>query len=304
MKDEKFKILALDGGGIRGLYTSIILQKIEENFSIDLNKFFDLLIGTSTGAIISSAVAVDISMGRISELYEKEGEEIFKKRKFSSRVLQSKYKKEGLKNVLEKQFENIKLGEIEKPLMIVSSDLLNNNVYIHKSNYLSKIEHYTRDKETKLSEAILSSCSAPTYFDPQRLDNSYFLCDGGLWANNPSILGFTEAVSKFNKNINEISILSIGTGNNKISYDKKKKCWGFCTGWNSSKLVEYLLSMSSVGATNISNLILKENYLRVNSDIDYAIDDIGNLDNLKSYANRCFLDNKSRIENFLNKMRG
>ena len=298
---KNFKILALDGGGIRGLYTSIILEKIQENFSINFKEDFDLLVGTSTGSIIASCIALDVPIKKITELYEIEGKNIFSKRCYRFRAFQSKYKKDGLKNVLNKKFKNIKLGEIEKPLMIVSADMLNDNVYIHKSNYLAKIENHTRDKETKLSDAVLSSCSAPTYFNPQRLNNGYFLCDGGIWANNPSILGFTEAVSKFKQTIDKIFILSIGTGNKQINYDTNKKFWGFLTGWKTTKLIDYLLSLSSEGVNNISTLLLKENYVRINTNIDYELDDVQHLDNLKSYADKCFLINSDKIKKFLNK---
>lgn len=298
MKDEKFKILALDGGGIRGLYTSIILEKIEQSFNIKLNECFDLLIGTSTGAILSSAIALKIPIKEISKLYEENGLEIFKKRKFYTGFFRSKYKSEKLEKALEAKFKDTTLGKIDKPLMIVSSDLLNDDVYIHKSNYLSKIEPYNRDGSTKLTKAILSSCAAPVYFDPVRLDNDYLLCDGGLWANNPSILGLTEAISKFKKSIDEISILSVSTGNNTISYKKKKNNWGVLTGWGHTKLIKYLLSLSAAGATNISNLLLGKNYTRIDSNLDYDIDDIENLDNLRAYASKCFFDSRNEIENF------
>ena len=294
-----FKILSLDGGGIKGLFASTILEEIENSFNIKLSEFFDLLIGTSTGSIIASAVALNIPINKISKLYEEKGKEIFSRRKFSFGCFKSKYKNRKLKNILETEFGDKRLGEINKPLMIVSSDLLNGNVYVHKSNYLSKIEAYTRDKNTKLAEAILSSCMAPSYFNPIRLDNNYLLCDGGIWANNPSLLGLVEAMSKFKKEINQINIMSIGTGGKKV-YFKDNKSWGLCTGWKFQKLVSYLFSISSKGVTNMSSLLLKENYIRVDSDIDYNIDDVSNLDNLKSYANKCFLDNKSKIEQFLN----
>ncbi len=307
MECKKFNILALDGGGIRGLYTSYILEKIEQSFNIKLNEFFDLLIGTSTGSIIASAIALNTPIIEVSKLYESRGKEIFRKRKIHCWGLlglwNSKYNNKSFKKVLEEIFPTKTLKEIDKPLMIVSSDILNHNVYIHKSSYLSKIEPYTRDGDTKLTDAILSSCAAPTYFDPVRLHNGYFLADGGLWANNPSILGLTEAISKFKRNVNEVYVLSIGTGNKIISYNKTRRSWGFFTGWQRSKLIDYIMNISSQAGTNISNLLLKENYCRINSDIHHALDDVSNLDNLKSYADKSFLDNKSKIENFLNNIR-
>lgn len=211
------KVLTLDGGGVRGLYSAIILQRIEKDCGVNIHHFFDLIVGTSTGSILASAIALNIPLEEISELYINESKNIFKKRWFSlCGMYKSKYKKEGLNNLLKKKFGQKKLKDIDKPLMIISSNLLENSVYIYKSNYLSKIEGYTRDGETLLSQAILSSCSAPTYFDPHKIKENIFLCDGGIWANNPSILALTECLSKFKEKIEDISILSIGTGNNRI----------------------------------------------------------------------------------------
>ena len=297
---DTFKILSLDGGGIRGLYTSTILEQIEQSFHVNLSECFDLLIGTSTGSIIASAIALDISMKDISNLFIEDGKMIFKKRKFNMGIFKSRYKNKRLKASLENRFCNKTLGDIEKPLMIVSTDILNDNVYIHKSNYFSKIESYIRDKDTRLTDAILASCAAPLYFDPVRLKNDYFVCDGGLWANNPSVLGITEAKSKLGKNMSDICMLSIGTGNNHVSYNKKNKNWGLFTGWKGKKLIECLFSVSSKGATNISRLLLGGNYIRVNCHIEeYNMDNVNGLDNLKSYAKTCFEDNKNIIKNFL-----
>ena len=301
-ESTKFKILSLDGGGIRGYYSLIILQKIEEEFKINLCDFFDLIIGTSTGSIIAGGIACNIPTSDLIALYKNHGKNIFKKKKCGLGFFRSKYRKDQFKKVLQVRFSDVRLGEIAKPLMIVSSDLINDNVYILKSKYLSEIESYSRDKDTKLIEAILASCSAPTYFDPQQIGNGDFLCDGGLWANNPSILGLTEAMSKFNKQINDIFVMSIGTGYSETSYDTKYKKWGILTGWGRKKFINYILNLSSKTSTNISSLILKENYIRVNSNIKYPLNNVKDMVNLKSLANKCFLDNKDRIETFLNKI--
>ena len=87
--------------------------------------------------------------------------------------------------------------------MITSSDISTGSVHLFKSRYLGELgEPYVRDGAVLLSDAILASCSAPTYFDPVHVDN-YLLADGGLWANNPSIIALVEAVSKFGQPIEQ-----------------------------------------------------------------------------------------------------
>ena len=82
-------------------------------------------------------------------------------------------------------------------------------------------EPYVRDGGVLLSDAILASCSAPAYFDPAHVDN-YLLADGGLWANNPSIIALVEAVSKFGQPIEQVRILSVGTGHSASFYGSNR----------------------------------------------------------------------------------
>jgi len=300
--DNKFKILALDGGGVRGLYTATILQRIEKAFGIKCNDFFDLIVGTSAGSILAGALAVDIPIERASDLFLMQGADIFKKRAWSFYGLfKSRYRKDNLQKALAEQFGELRMGEIRKPLMVVSSDLLNSQVYIHKSGYLSQFEAYNRDGDTKLSDAVLSSCAAPTYFDPHRFKDQ-FLCDGGIWANNPSILGLVEAVSKFQREMSDIFILSVGAGGKNVLYNENARNWGFLRSWGGSKLIEYLLSLSSVSSTNVSKLLLKDNYLRINSDFEYKLDNTSDLDELIRQGNKEFEESEADISRFLQSM--
>lgn len=98
--------------------------------------------------------------------------------------------------------------------MIPSTDIVNGQVFVFKSNY---DKDFTRDPDIKISDAVLSSCCAPVYFNPNKVGN-YLLADGGLWANNPVLVGITEALSpRFNKNIDEVKILSFHTRPTKAS---------------------------------------------------------------------------------------
>ena len=77
---DTFHILALDGGGTRGMYTAQLLAKIEEAFGTRIKTHFGLIAGTSTGAIIAGAAVSDIPMTDIVELFETETPHIFRKR--------------------------------------------------------------------------------------------------------------------------------------------------------------------------------------------------------------------------------
>ena len=196
---DTFHILALDGGGTRGIYTAHLLAKIEQTFGISIKTCFDLIAGTSTGAIIAGAAVSDIPMQEIVELFETETPYIFRKRWYRIPLFLSKYPSKQLAQILAKHLPATPLSDIETPLMITSSEIAKSEIHIFRSNYRGRdSEIVPTSKDVSLRDAILASCAAPTFFAPKSVGN-FLLADGGLWANNPSTVAFTEALSAFGK---------------------------------------------------------------------------------------------------------
>ena len=299
---DTFHILALDGGGTRGIYTAQLLATIEQAFQIRIRTCFDLIAGTSTGSIIAGAAVSDIPMQDIVELFDTETPHIFRRRWYRIPLFLSKYPSQKLTQILAAHLPATPLGEIETPLMITSSEISKSDVHIFRSNYADKLgESNHVDKDVGLRDAILASCAAPTFFAPKPLNN-FLLADGGLWANNPSTIAFTEAISAFGKDTREVRMLSLGTGHSVNMY-RNRRGWGFITGWGGAKLTSYVMSLQSQASANMAKLLLKENYLRINPEIDFwELDTITQLDNLKSLAKRDFEKNAEGIEAFLRRM--
>ncbi len=297
--EETFRILSLDGGGTRGIYSAQILAKMEKSFDTQIKDCFNLIAGTSTGSIIAGAAAIGIPMKKIVQLFEAEGPRIFRKKWYRHPWIRSKYLEKSLHKVLDKYFSSVTLGGISKPLMIMSTNLSTGEVYVFKSEYLKQLGlPYCRDPHVLLRDAILASCAAPTFFDPVKVDDT-LLTDGGLWANNPSIVSLTEAISKFKKNIDQIRMLSIGTGSSKNIYTQKRN-WGFLTGWERKKIILYILAMQSQASKNMVQLLLKENYLRVDPLIENSeLDDIKHLGHLKASADADFVKDADKIKSFI-----
>lgn len=285
---KNFYILALDGGGARGIYPACILAGVERNIGKPIKDCFDLITGTSTGAIIAGAAATGVKMSVVVDLFEKEAPQVFSKLRFDRGFVRSKYARQPLKQLVKKCLPRQRLGEIITPLLITSSSISTGDVHVFKSRYLDDLgEEYLRDGDVLLSDAVLASCAAPSYFDPMQVGD-YLLADGGLWANNPSILAVTEAVSKFKRPIEQVHILSIGTGNASKLY-RRRRSWGLATGWGRQKLVEYFLNLQSQASTNMAKLLLADRYLRLDPEIkNWRLDDTRHLENLKSMANRDF----------------
>ena len=297
--DKTFHILALDGGGARGIYSARVLARIEETLGAPVSDCFDLIAGTSAGAISAGAAAMGIPMSKIVDLFETKSARIFRKRWFRRGVIQSKYSRGALKRAVEDVAGGVKLGEIETPLMITASNISAGDVYVFKSAYLrDKGFPYVRDGGTPLSEAILASCAAPAFFDPAPVGDA-LVADGGLWANNPSIIALVEAMSKFRAEIERIHILSIGTGR-ATNFYSGSKFWGLLTGWGRQKLVSYVFSLQSQASTNMSKLILGDRHLRLDPQIDdWGLDDTKHLLNLKSIADSDFTLKSEAILNNL-----
>ena len=304
---HNFKVLSIDGGGIRGIYSALILKEIEDKFNIKINEHFDLIAGTSTGSILAAALAIDIPLSEVIDLYKNEGSKIFNLRKLGFMGLfKSRYTSNHLIQLLEDKFQNKTLSDssFKTRLLIPTTDISNGDVHVIKSYYISE---FKRDKDRKIQDAVLSSCSAPLYFNPNRMEN-YLLADGGLWANNPSLVALTEGMGKI-KSTTEIEkitldntkLLSIGTGIGHKYYDlKHSDCdsWGFLTKWSKSKLIDTILNLQSINVHNTVNFMLpKENYLRVNfeSDTDLALDSVDIISQLEAKAARDFTHNSDKI---------
>ena len=287
-RDSAFNILALDGGGTRGIYSAQLLASIERDQGAPIRERFDLIAGTSTGSIVAGAAAAGIPMSDVVKLFEEEAPRIFRRRWLGSFHIRSKYPSRHLEQVIRSCVSDLTLGEVSTPLMIMGSDISTGGVHVFKSRYPMGLgESYVRDADVALADAILASCAAPTYFDPVPV-GSFLLADGGLWANNPSVMALTEAVSKFRRSIDDLRILSIGTGRF-VNLYPKRRLWGLITGWGREKLVSYVLRLQSDASANMAQLMLGDRYLRLDPDIEaWGLDDTGHLDSLKALAARDF----------------
>ncbi|WP_022668999.1 CBASS cGAMP-activated phospholipase [Desulfospira joergensenii] len=251
MGDSPLKVLTIDGGGMRGLYSAKLLETICKRFSQkfhtkepDIGKSFDIICGTSTGAILACGLAFGVPISKIQNLYMECGSEIFPNpmphNKFKLLKWAFKNRKRPAANVdilkekLEENFATSTLGELYEDrsiaLCIPTIDANTNQPRVLKTPH-NNGKH--RDNNYTLVDACLASASAPIFFplSTRKIKNTskskrYFV-DGGLWANNPILVGLIEALSIAEKN-QSISILSVGTCDQSNSDPSKLKNpkWG------------------------------------------------------------------------------
>ncbi len=236
-KSKRFTILSIDGGGIRGLIPAKVLAELEakllqSNPDKKLHEYFDLICGTSTGAILATAIALGIPADKLVGFYKENARVIFPKwflkvipRK-ARVLLTSIYSNKALHKKLEEIFKEANGGKV--PII----DNLKTKVCIPtfngatgEINVLKTRHHaeYNRDYKLPVHEAVLSSASAPIYFPPHSFSfsnehgsgSNVNMIDGGIFANNPALIGVLEATEKLGYDFTDISLLSLGTGTGK-----------------------------------------------------------------------------------------
>ncbi|TGE03331.1 CBASS cGAMP-activated phospholipase [Hymenobacter fodinae] len=199
---ETFKILSLDGGGIRGLYTAEVLRHFEEAFGGGIGEYFDMICGTSTGGLIALALAKGVPAAEMVSFYKEKGPSIFpskkyfnKSRGFLKQVFGTgKYDNDPLEAALEEVLGETQMNESRNLLCIPSYNLTTGQPRIFKYPHQEGQNYAT--KYGSMIEAALATSAAPTYFPVKFLRNCYYT-DGGVWANNPVLCGIQEALEYF-----------------------------------------------------------------------------------------------------------
>lgn len=238
-ENGEFKILSIDGGGIKGLYSAKILEHFEEKFDCLISDYFDLLSGTSTGGLIALAASLKIPMKEVCFFYETEGPKIFpeyRKNKLLSRLLgrkitegdirqiakRGKFSDIPLKKSLQKIFGEHKIGESNNFLCIPSYTITEARPWVFKFDHKPlepdkfNYEPLDRDNKALYTDVALATSAAPTFFPLAEIsyyDYKQFI-DGGVWANNPTMVSLIEAFDYFvgkGKPFDRLRILSISS---------------------------------------------------------------------------------------------
>jgi patatin-like phospholipase/acyl hydrolase len=272
---ERFQILSLDGGGIKGLFSAAILAFFEEDLGVRISDHFDLVVGTSTGGIIALALGMGMSPREIVRFYVDKGPAIFPKVKFPriKHFLKRKYDSANLEKVLIECFGDKRLADSKKRLVIPSYNISTDDVYLFKTPHHEKLR---RDYKVPVWKVAMATSAAPTYFSSFQKVDHIRLIDGGVWTNNPTMVGIIEAISMLNISPNVIQVLSLGTTNEVKEYPKKLDHGGILS-WK-NEAVKVILQGQNIGAiTQAQHLLGKEKILRINPSVPdklFALDKI------------------------------
>lgn len=313
---QRLRVLSLDGGGVRGVISACVLRRVEEllreesrNFNNSIAENFDLVVGTSTGGLIAGGLLCPslqspskpkYSAEALLELYLDRSDDIFSIplwHRISSLAgtNDEKYPSDGIEELLEDYFDDVRLSELIKPCLITAFDMKYWRPHFfrqHRAVSDPACDFYLKD-------VLRATSAAPTYFEPARVkafDNKvYPLVDGGLVANNPAMVGYAEARNMGASSAVEIVLLSIGTGayQQSFSFDTIKD-WSPLS-WIKPTLnitlSDYVVDFQLQQIYTAANVQSLRNYLRIDpvisvehADMDNA--ETKNLMKLKEYGEK------------------
>jgi patatin-like phospholipase/acyl hydrolase len=257
----KYRILTLDGGGIRGLITVVMMQNLakETGMSNWLDKV-NLVAGTSTGGILALAIAKGVDLNLVRQLYETKGKDVFDD-SFLDNVLDlatvigAEYSNKKLAAEIKKVVgDNVTLGQLKRHVLVTAFDLDNKDPDPAKRTWKPKIFHNVPGKDNDAAipayKAALYTSAAPTFFP---VVDGYV--DGGVFANNPSMCAVAQTQDErntFRPEVDDIVLLSLGTGSS-LTYIK-----GENLNWGYAQWVKPLISLMMDGVNGIAHYQCKQ----------------------------------------------
>jgi patatin-like phospholipase/acyl hydrolase len=283
---NEYRILSLDGGGIRGYLTILLLERLEAEQPGFLGQF-DLYAGTSTGSIIALALAQGTPLSEIKKLYEKKGKAIFHDSMLDNIrdlgfALGAKYDQRNLKKELIGHFGQTRLADLPKRVLVASFDLDHTaedaaTPRMWKAKFFHNFPGEDCDGDEFAVHVALRSSAAPLYFPSYQ---GYV--DGFVVANNPSMCALCQVLDETDYRLQEIRLLSVGTGLNPRYVSDKRGDWGWVKwmfqvhpisrNWYALPLV-YMMWEGSVGLVNYQcRQLLGDHFHRLDPLLEKPID--------------------------------
>ena len=322
------RVLSIDGGGIRGIIPAMFLAALEaklqqasDNPEAHITDYFDFFAGTSTGGILISLLLCpddnDPSKPKYNaqqalDIYLHHGTSIFTAsgmRRFMSRfgLVSELYDESAINKVLKDYLADRKLSELRKPCIITAY-----NIELRKNHLFrqQKAISHRDQRDFLLRDVCRATSAAPTYFSVAEIfslsGTRYPLVDGGVFAHNPALSALLEVIKSYNSyRINDIFILSIGTGISKISYNYEdfKKKWAIAIG---PALVDIMGSSSAESTDYYLKQLFRSvgksgNYIRIEPEnlasIDPAMDAASpqNIQKIVALTDRLISDNENQL---------
>lgn len=290
VQGRNFRILTLDGGGLRGTFTAAVLAKWDDMLGKSgANSFvshFDLVAGTSTGAILAIGLALGMAPRDVLKFYQEQGPQIFPKNRKLRHWLKSKHDSSTLRGLLESVYGAKKISEDSLCRLVIPT------VRARHGQAESIVTAHSPDRtafrDISAVDAALASAAAPTYFDESVWDGPIapeaFL-DGGIWANNPILPAVAEAVRYLKVPLDRIDVLSVGTLESE--FDFTESLGKGRAGW-ALESADLFFSAQEHGAMILAESFLgPTRHLRINQQIpaEIKLDDAAAIERMVTRGN-------------------
>ena len=291
-----YHILTLDGGGIRGLLTAILLERLEAARP-GLLAQVDLFAGASTGGILALGLAAGRTPAQARDLYERRGREVFADSRWDNfrdlgHAVRAQYTNAALKRVLTAEFGSMTLGDLPHRVLVAAFDLENDpncppQMRTWKPKFFHNFPGRDSDAHEKVADVAMRTCAAPSYFP---IYQGYI--DGGVVAANPSMAALAQALepNTGGQVLGDITLLSLGTGRNNRYVPAQNNDWGWVQ-W-APHIINIVLDGTSGVADYECRQLLGGHYHRLNPFLPERIDldDVAKIPRLRDIAERVMLE--------------
>ena len=304
--DDICRILALDGGGTKGFYTLGVLNEVEAMLGCPLYKRFDLIFGTSTGAIIAALISLGYMIDQIHDLYKAHVPAIMGRRTRAGRTVALA----GLANSVfaDKTFTDVKTGigvvtarwRTEKPMIFKGS--------IQQAHGMQGT--FVPGFGVSIADAVQASCSAYPFFNRKVVTTAagdkIELMDGGYCANNPTLYAIADAVGALKHDHKNLRVLNVGVG----AYPEPKRSWIWLAKkvpFNSIELLQKTLQINTQSMEQLRTILFKDvptirisdTFERPDMATDLLEHDPNKLNVLRQLGRESFAPREADLKNFL-----
>jgi patatin-like phospholipase/acyl hydrolase len=296
LRPKPYRILTIDGGGVRGIIPVLWLERLERYLNGPVHAHCDLIAGTSVGAILGCGFAMGMTATQAREMWINGAHIAFSKphsmkergRRIAARAgLMAKYESAGLEELLRSIFRDCRMGDLTPPTLALSYDIQSLQVHVFSS---AKEEH----KSLPVWEVCRASTAAPLFWDPHlmALDDSgvkHPMADGGMTANNPVVLAISESVSHAKGTgkavpLENVVVASFGTGSPPEGQTQVPK-----TIFGHGSMIMRALMTGATGTDHLTarTMLPPKNYWRFQTSIAgrlAPLDQTENIDELQAVA--------------------
>ena len=312
------RILSIDGGGIRGILPAMVLAELERQSGLHTTELFDLVVGTSTGALLGLAMVAPDEHGKprfkasdVARLYEIGGPRVFSRSMWHQiravgNLVDEKYPATGLKQVLERAFGDTMLSAALTEAMVACYEVEDRSPFFFSARSARELEGH----DFPMAQVVRAAVAAPTFFEPARLPSAngkgyHALIDGAVIAYNPALFAYVESKRLFPE-ASDVILVSLGTGQltRGLPYDEVKD-------WGAARWAQPLFSLMCDGDASVVHHQAAEilaagpdhqrRYYRFQARLDIGSDDmddasVENIKSIKQLGEDLVRRNRPRLE--------